>query len=91
MYLRRAVERFMAPRSRLTSRNGAVDVAELHLEHLQRIHFVHHLGPAVDRGQVRDQAAGVDGGARGDPLQRGGAGGERQEVIGVSGQDRMFE
>ena len=39
---------------------------------------MHALRPAVDRRRVGQQATGVDGGARGDPVRGRAAGGERQ-------------
>ena len=45
-------------------------VAQLHFEQLDGIDLVHAPGPAVDRVEVGHQAAGVDRGLLGDPLER---------------------
>ena len=49
---------------------GRGDIAQLHFQHLQRVHVPQDLGPRVLGNHVGDQASGVDGSACGDPLQR---------------------
>jgi hypothetical protein len=61
-------------------------VAQLHLEHLERVDLRDRARPAVDRVEVGHETAGVDGGAVGDAVERGRAAREGQRGHGVGGE-----